>query len=39
MNKRALRTPVAFDMSIAGSSVVPRRVMVTGNHVIITYAP
>jgi hypothetical protein len=39
MNKRALRTPVMFDMSLAGSSVVPRRVMVTGNHVIITYAP
>jgi outer membrane murein-binding lipoprotein Lpp len=39
MNKRALRTPVVFDMSIPGSGVVPRRVMVTGNHVIITYAP
>jgi outer membrane murein-binding lipoprotein Lpp len=39
MNKRALRTPVVFDMSIAGSGVVPRRVMVTGNHVVITYAP
>lgn len=39
MNKRALRTPVVLDMSIAGSSVTPRRVMVTGNHVIITYAP
>jgi hypothetical protein len=39
MNKRALRTPVIFDMSIAGSSATPRRVMVTGNHVVITYAP
>jgi outer membrane murein-binding lipoprotein Lpp len=38
MNKRALRTPVAFDMSI-GTNVSPRRVMVTGNHVIISYAP
>lgn len=39
MNSRALRTPVVFDMSIPGSGVVPRRVMVTGNHVVITYAP
>jgi hypothetical protein len=39
MNKRSLRTPVMFDMSIAGSGVVPRRVMVTGNHVVISYAP
>lgn len=38
MNKRALRTPLNFDMAIAGSSVAPRRLMVTGNHVILTYA-
>ncbi|HEX8705022.1 MAG TPA: hypothetical protein VF815_39685 [Myxococcaceae bacterium] len=39
MNKRALRTPVVFDMAIPGSGVTPRRLMVTGNHVVITYAP
>ncbi len=39
MNKRALRTPVVFDMAVGGSSAAPRRVMVTGNHVIVTYAP
>ncbi len=38
MNKRALRTPLNFDMTIAGSSAVPRRLMVTGNHVVVTYA-
>ncbi|MBN1207127.1 MAG: hypothetical protein JXB05_19735 [Myxococcaceae bacterium] len=38
MNKRALRSPLSFDMSIAGSSAAPRRLMVTGNHVVITYA-
>jgi outer membrane murein-binding lipoprotein Lpp len=37
MNKRALRTPLNFDMTIAGSSAVPRRLMVTGNHVVVTY--
>lgn len=37
MNKRALRTPLNFDMAIAGSSAVPRRLMVTGNHVVVTY--
>jgi hypothetical protein len=39
MNKRALRTPLNFDLTIAGSSAVPRRLMVTGNHVVVTYAP
>ncbi|WP_224364071.1 hypothetical protein [Hyalangium versicolor] len=38
MNKRALRTPLDFDLAISGSSVVPRRLMVTGNHVVVTYA-
>jgi hypothetical protein len=38
MNKRALRTPLNFDLTIAGSSAVPRRLMVTGNHVVVTYA-
>ncbi|HYI01575.1 hypothetical protein [Hyalangium sp.] len=39
MNKRALRTPLNFDLAIAGSSAVPRRLIVTGNHVVVTYAP
>jgi hypothetical protein len=38
MNKRALRAPLNFDLTIAGSSAVPRRLMVTGNHVVVTYA-
>jgi hypothetical protein len=39
MNNRALRTPFVFDMSIAGSSAAARRLMVTGNHVVVTYTP
>jgi hypothetical protein len=38
MNKRTLRTPLNFDLAIPGSSAVPRRLMVTGNHVVVTYA-
>jgi hypothetical protein len=37
MNKRALRGALSFDMSIAGSSAAPRRLIVTGNHVVVTY--
>lgn len=37
MNNRALRSPLNFDMTIAGSGSVPRRLMVTGNHVVVTY--
>ncbi|MFL5345947.1 MAG: hypothetical protein ACJ8AT_14245 [Hyalangium sp.] len=37
MNKRALRSPLNFDMTIAGSGSAPRRLMVTGNHVVVTY--
>lgn len=39
MNKRTLRTPLNFDLAIPGSSAVPRRLMVTGNHVVVTYVP
>ena len=39
MNKRALRLPLVFDMAIQGSAAMPRRVLVTGNHVVVTYAP
>lgn len=37
MNQRALNRPLIFDMSIPGSSQVPRRLLVTGNHVVVTY--
>ncbi|MBU8896067.1 hypothetical protein KRR26_10650 [Corallococcus sp. M34] len=39
MNQRALRLPLVFDLSIQGTSATPRRLMVTGNHVIVTYTP
>ena len=39
MNKKALRLPLVFNMTIDGSGAVPRRLMVTGNHVIVTYNP
>ncbi|QSQ23770.1 hypothetical protein JY651_01945 [Pyxidicoccus parkwayensis] len=39
MNKKALRLPLVFDMTIQGSTAVPRRLLVTGNHVVVTYAP
>jgi hypothetical protein len=37
MNERAFNRPFVFDMSIPGSSQVPRRLLVTGNHVVVTY--
>jgi hypothetical protein len=37
MNERAFNRPLIFDMSIPGSSQVPRRLLVTGNHVVVTY--
>lgn len=37
MNQRAFNRPLLFDMSIPGSSQVPRRLLVTGNHVVVTY--
>lgn len=39
MNKKALRLPLVFDMTIQGSGSVPRRLTVTGNHVVVTYNP
>jgi hypothetical protein len=39
MNNKALRQAVVFDMTIQGSGAVPRRLLVTGNHVVVTYAP
>jgi hypothetical protein len=39
MNKRALRLPLVFDMTLQANGAVPRRLLVTGNHVVVTYAP
>ncbi|MFP2913287.1 hypothetical protein ACLESD_51465 [Pyxidicoccus sp. 3LFB2] len=39
MNKKALRQAVVFDMTLQSNGAVPRRLMVTGNHVVVTYAP
>lgn len=39
MNKKALRLPLAFDMTLQGNGAVPRRLLVTGNNVVVTYAP
>lgn len=38
MNRRALRTPILFDLSLPGGQA-PSRLMVTGNHVVVTYKP
>lgn len=37
MNKKALRLPLVFDMTLQSNGAVPRRVLVTGNHVVVTY--
>lgn len=37
MNERAFNRPFIFDATIPGSSQAPRRLMVTGNHVVVTY--
>ncbi|WP_164009761.1 hypothetical protein [Pyxidicoccus trucidator] len=39
MNKSALRLPLVFDMTLQANGAVPRRLLVTGNHVVVTYAP
>lgn len=39
MNKKALRLPLVFDMTLQSNGAVPRRLLVTGNHVVITYGP
>lgn len=39
MNSKALRLPLVFDMTLQASGAVPRRLLVTGNHVVVTYAP
>lgn len=37
MNERAFNRPIIFDLGIPGSSQTPRRLLVTGNHVVVTY--
>jgi hypothetical protein len=37
MNKKALRLPLVFDMTIQASGATPKRLLVTGNHVVVTY--
>lgn len=39
MNERVLRLPFAFELTIQGSSAVPRRMVLTANHLVVTYAP
>jgi hypothetical protein len=37
LNNYAFKTPIAFEMNIGGTA--PRRLLITGNHVVLTYAP
>lgn len=37
MNQRAFRDPVDFGVSIAGKNAVLKRMVVTGNHVVLSY--
>jgi hypothetical protein len=39
MNDRVLRTPFGFDLTIQGGNAVPRRMVLTANHLVVTYAP
>ncbi|MCY1081237.1 hypothetical protein [Archangium lansingense] len=39
MNERVLRLPFAFDLTIQGGNAVPRRMVLTANHLAVTYAP
>lgn len=39
VNERVLKTPFSFDVSIQGSRAVPRRMVLTANHLVLTYAP
>jgi hypothetical protein len=39
MNERALRLPFTFDLTIQGSGAVPRRMVLTAQHLVVTYAP
>jgi hypothetical protein len=39
MNERVLRAPFGFDLTIQGGNAVPRRMVLTANHLVVTYAP
>jgi hypothetical protein len=39
LNERVLRLPFTFDLTLQGSSAVPRRMVLTANHLVVTYAP
>jgi hypothetical protein len=39
MNDRVLRAPFGFDLTIQGGNAVPRRMVLTANHLVVTYAP
>ena len=39
MNERVLRTPFVFDLTLPGGNAVPRRMVLTANHLVVTYAP
>lgn len=39
MNGRVLRTPFTFDLTLQGSTAVPRRMVLTANHLVVTYTP
>jgi hypothetical protein len=39
VNERALRLPFTFDLTIQGAGAVPRRMVLTANHLVVTYAP
>lgn len=38
MNQQAFRSPISFNVTVAGKSVLVKRLLVTGNHVIVGYA-
>ncbi|HEX8433990.1 hypothetical protein [Archangium sp.] len=39
MNDRVLRVPFGFELTIQGGNAVPRRMVLTANHLVVTYAP
>lgn len=39
MNDRVLRQAFAFDLTLPGSSAVPRGMVLTANHLVVKYAP
>ena len=39
MNDRVLRLPFVFDLTIQGGNAVPRRMVLTANHLSVMYAP